>query len=53
MGFVVLTNEDVHTVRSRGHDYPHDEDGRTHYSDISTAHEIGEGAYERADGCQG
>ena len=37
----VLTNEDVHTVRSRGHNHPKDDQGRAHYSYISAAHEIG------------
>ena len=39
---VVLTNKDIHTVRSRGHDDPDDEQGRAHDSNISAAHEIGE-----------
>ena len=50
---IVLTNEDVHHVRCRGHNDPKDEYGRTHDSDISATHEIGEGAHEGADGCQG
>lgn len=52
-GLIVLTNEDVHAVCGRGHNHPKDDQARTHYSDISAAHEIGEGANEGADGCQG
>ena len=50
---VVLTDEDVHAVRGRGHNYPKDDQGRTQYSDISAAQEIGEGANEGANSCQG
>lgn len=53
VGFIGLTNEDVHAMCSRGHDHPKDDQARTKYSDISTAHEVGEGANEGADCCQG
>ena len=48
----VLTDKGIHTVRGRGHNYPKDQQGRAHYSNVSAAHEIGERADEGANCCQ-
>lgn len=53
VGFMVLTNEDVHAVCSGGHNHPKDDQARTQYSDVSAAQEIGERSNEGANCCQG